>query len=132
MTLDSLTTEFYIRLKGEKWNSSFERLGVRIPAATDLSRKKIQAVTPSLLNARQQVWILRVLGGDDHPKRKDRVTVCLFELDFSSQSRIFHSYGDVTITGEGLQNLTYARHSWTNEQWVFFACHTNCDTGHSF
>ena len=23
----------------------------------------------------------------------------------------FHSYGDVTITGEGLQILTYARHS---------------------
>ena len=25
----------------------------------------------------------------------------------SSHSRIFHSYGDVTITGEGLQILTY-------------------------
>ena len=25
----------------------------------------------------------------------------------------FHSYGDVTIAGEGLQILTYARHSWT-------------------
>jgi hypothetical protein len=24
---------------------------------------------------------------------------------FTSRSRIFHSYGDVTITGEGLQNL---------------------------
>ena len=23
-----------------------------------------------------------------------------------------HLYGDVTITGEGLQSLTYARHSW--------------------
>ena len=35
--------------------------------------------------------------------------VCLV---FSSHSRIFHLYGDVTITGEGLQILTYARHSW--------------------
>ena len=29
----------------------------------------------------------------------------------SSHSRIFPSYGDVTITGEGLNILTYARHS---------------------
>ena len=26
--------------------------------------------------------------------------VCLFVLGLSSQSRLFHSYGDVTITGE--------------------------------
>ena len=38
-----------------------------------------------------------------------RITVGL--LGLSSHSRIFHSYGDVTITGEGLQILTYARHS---------------------
>ena len=31
----------------------------------------------------------------------------------SSHSRFFHSYGDVTITGEGLQIFTYARHSWS-------------------
>ena len=36
--------------------------------------------------------------------------VCFWGL--SSHSRIFHSYDDVTITGEGLQILTYARHSW--------------------
>ena len=30
---------------------------------------------------------------------------------FSSHSRIIHSYGDVTIAGEGLQILIYARHS---------------------
>ena len=41
------------------------------------------------------------------------VVVCLFVcLGFSSHSRIFHSYGDVTFAGEGLQTLTYARHSW--------------------
>ena len=28
------------------------------------------------------------------------------------RERIFHSYGDVSIAGEGLQILTYARHSW--------------------
>ena len=35
--------------------------------------------------------------------------------------RIFHSYGDVTITGEGLQSSEGS-----------LACHTNCDTGHPF
>ena len=43
--------------------------------------------------------------------------VCLFVgfffWSFSSDSRIFHSYGDVTIAGEGLHNLIYARHSWS-------------------
>ena len=30
----------------------------------------------------------------------------------SSHWRIFHSYGDLTIAGEGMQALTYARHFW--------------------
>ena len=34
-----------------------------------------------------------------------------FVLGFSSHSRIFHSYGNVTIAGEELQILTCARHS---------------------
>ena len=34
--------------------------------------------------------------------------VCLFVWFFPSYSRIFHSYGDVTIAGEGLQILTSA------------------------
>ena len=47
-----------------------------------------------------------------------RWTVCLW---LSSQSRIFHSYGYVIITGEGLQNLSYAWHSIVAiEQWGFF------------
>ena len=33
-------------------------------------------------------------------------TLTLFARGSSSHSRIFHSYGDVTITGEGLQILT--------------------------
>ena len=40
-----------------------------------------------------------------------QIFVYLFVWGFSSHSRIFHSYGDVTITGEGLQILTDARHS---------------------
>ena len=46
--------------------------------------------------------------------------------------RIFHSYGDVTITGEGLQILTYARHSWPFISKGSLAYHTICDTGHPF
>ena len=33
-----------------------------------------------------------------------------FFWSFSSHSRMFHSFGDVTIASEGLQILTYARH----------------------
>ena len=38
--------------------------------------------------------------------------VCLFVWGLSSHMRIFHSYGDVIITGEGLQFFTFTRHSW--------------------
>ena len=45
---------------------------------------------------------------------------CLFVWGFSSHSRIFHWYRDATITGEGLQILTYTWHSWqlSNEGYV--------------
>ena len=32
---------------------------------------------------------------------------------------VFHPYGDVTINGEGLQSLTYARHFWPLSSEVF-------------
>ena len=35
----------------------------------------------------------------------------VFVWGFSSHSRIFHLYGNVTINGERLQILIYARHS---------------------
>ena len=52
-------------------------------------------------------------------------------LGFSSQSRIFHSFGDVTITDEGLI-LVYAWHSWLLSNEGSLVCHTYCDTGHPF
>ena len=57
---------------------------------------------------------------------------CLFLvwLGLLSHWRIFHSYGDVTITGEGLQNLTHARHTWPLSSEGSLSCHTYCDTGH--
>ena len=58
---------------------------------------------------------------------------CLvFVWCFSSHSIIFHSYRDVTITGEGLQILTYAGHSWSLSSEGSLAFHTYCDTGHPF
>ena len=42
---------------------------------------------------------------------------------FSSDSKMFHSYGDVTIT-EGLQAITFARHLWPLSIVGSLACHT--------
>ena len=46
----------------------------------------------------------------------------------SSHSRIFHSYRDVTIAGEGLYIFTYARHSWPLSSEGSLTCHSYCDT----
>ena len=56
--------------------------------------------------------------------------VCLFVWGFSSNSRIFHSQGDVTNSGDGLQMLTYARHLRPSSRKGSLAKHTYCDTGH--
>ena len=58
--------------------------------------------------------------------------VWMFVCGFSSHSRIFHSYGDVTISGEGLQFLIYARHSWPLSSEGSLSCHTYCARGHPF
>ena len=50
--------------------------------------------------------------------------VCLFVWSSTSHSRIFHPYGDVIIIGEGLQILTYTRHSWPLSSEDSLACHT--------
>ena len=50
----------------------------------------------------------------------------------SSHSRKFHSYGEITIAGEGLQILTGAKHSWPLSSEGSLACHTYCDTGRPF
>ena len=58
--------------------------------------------------------------------------ICLFVWGLSSHSRSFHSLRDVTITGEVLQILIYARHSWPLSSEGSLACLTYCDTGHPF
>ena len=45
-------------------------------------------------------------------------------LGFSSHSRIFRSHGDVSITGEGLQILTYAWQLRLLSSEDSLACHT--------
>ena len=55
-----------------------------------------------------------------------------FNLAFLSHSKIFPSYGDVIIAGEGLQILTYAGHSWPLSSEGSLACHTYCDKRHPF
>ena len=63
----------------------------------------------------------------------DYVNVFLFVLGFSSQSRIFHSYGDVTTTAvKGCKFLTYARHLWPLSSDRFLAFSPHCNTGHPF
>ena len=53
--------------------------------------------------------------------------------NLSSHSRNFHSYGDITIDGEGLlQILTYTRRSWPFSSEGSLACHPYCDTGLTF
>ena len=55
-----------------------------------------------------------------------------FFWSLSSHSKIFHIYGDVTITDEGLQMITYARHSLPLNSEGSLACHTYCYMGHPF
>ena len=55
-----------------------------------------------------------------------------FVWSFSFNSRIFHSYGDVIIADERLQNWTYARHLWPLNSEGSLASHTYCDTGRRF
>ena len=47
----------------------------------------------------------------------------MFSFVCSFKSSIFHSYGDVTITGEELQILTYTRHSWSFRCGIFSVQH---------
>ena len=49
--------------------------------------------------------------------------VCLFGV-FRPTQEFFHPIGDVTITGEGLQSLTYARHLLPLNIEGSLACHT--------
>ena len=57
---------------------------------------------------------------------------CLFVYGFTSLYKIFHLYGNFIITGKGLRNLTYARHSWSLSSEDSLECHSYSDMGHPF
>jgi hypothetical protein len=56
----------------------------------------------------------------------------LIVYGFTSRSRIFHLYGNVTTAGEGLQNLGLSRRSGPLSRERSLSCHTYCDTGPRF
>ena len=58
--------------------------------------------------------------------------VCLFVWGLSSNSRILHSYGDVTIIGERLQIVSYTLQAYQLSSDGTLACNTYCNTGHTF
>ena len=68
--------------------------------------------------------IIHICGPKIH---KSLIRFCLIFLSFSSHSRIFHSLGDVTITRERQQILTYIWHSWQLSSEGSLECPT-CDT----
>ena len=93
-------------------------------------------MTAPLLNARQLVWVSRVLR-DDHYKCMPGVTVslfvCLLVLGFSCHSRIFNSYGNVTIAQWRIANFDRCSALKAIKQWGFFSVqhlqwHIYCDT----
>ena len=49
---------------------------------------------------------------------------------FSSHTRNFHSFGDITIISEGIHILTYTWHSRPLSSEGPLTCHTFCATGH--
>ena len=49
--------------------------------------------------------------------------LCLFVCSYRSHSRIFHSYGDVTVIDQKLQILTYFRHSGPLSSELFSVSH---------
>ena len=81
-------------------------------------------VSNSLESVNKSLFVFKIL--------RIRQMFCLFAWVLSSHSRIFHPYGDVTITGERLQILTYARHSWPLSSEGSLACHTYYDTERPF
>ena len=53
-------------------------------------------------------------------------------LEFFVPFENFPLIGDVTIAGEELQILTFARHLWLLSSEGSLACRTYCDEGHPF
>ena len=62
----------------------------------------------------------------------DFMTLGPRDLLFWFSSHSLHTFGDITITDEGFQILTYVRHSRTLSNKGSLACQTYCDSGYPF
>ena len=70
------------------------------------------------------IMVIFIFLWDYSNLRRQATNVCLFVLGFSSHSRIFHSYGVVTITGEErgrAANFDLCSALMVIEQWGFFS-----------
>ena len=85
------------------------------------SRKKVDLIEFHI-NINEVLYSKRFAGF----KRLHVSLVCLlfFFRFIVPLENIFHSYGDVSITSEGLQILTFARHVWPLSSEGSFTCHT--------
>ena len=93
----------------------------------DIQHKKIflymtQTKSAICLSVTDSIW----------PTKPTVIVFCLLFWGLSSHSRIFHAYGDVIIYSEGLQMLTYARHSRPLSSDGSYASHPYCHIGHPF
>ena len=88
-------------------------------------------ISASLPSVSKRMWDWPWLSEDANLVAFRLYFVCLFVWSLSSHSRIFQSYGDVTIAGEGLQILTYAWHSWPSSSGGPFIIVISEDPWHS-
>ena len=66
------------------------------------------------------------------PWMKSIMFVSFFVWGLISNSRMFYSHVDISITGERIQLLTYTLNSWPLSSEGSLTCYTYCDTGHTF
>ena len=79
------------------------------------------------------IFCKRNIHLDQHGKTEEDCAYVIgyfFICLFSSHSIIFHSYQEVTITGEGLPIFFLSWHSLTMSNEGSLTCHSYCDTGH--
>ena len=89
-------------------------------------------------------WLQRTHSAELIPPKADCVSIIDIDICVTSCLLVYlgymylshfvstPSYGDVSITGEGLQILTFARHLpvWSLSSDGSFACHIFCGSGH--
>ena len=75
-----------------------------------------------------------ILSGNNVRINPCLLTIILFVSlgVFSSHSIIFHLYGEITITGEGVQLFNYTWYSWPWSSGGSLGCYTYCDTEYPF